>query len=372
MMKHVASATKQRRADLCGRPSTPDQEPREVLRIPPPLRDRLLHFYHTRAALSPPEVQRARDLALDICCEIQGFLHRRHPDMPLMDMSLGGSLLDDLQVVSADHVCLLVPLRLEGELWHLVPGEETLATHPLRWMVRRLQLEYFPRGCSYWDRFLVGGYLSAQSVVTAFSKLVLETVNWPAISSTLDCQVRPIPGGTDLQLEIQPGPGPDGCQSGQVPSLLITLLPLVQDADVVLTAQPDLTTPWVNAWNLSLYPWETRRLAQLDSSDGGCRRLLLRILKAVCRLNPALRPLTAAPLTNLVLHLSARESDWSQDRLDVLFQQCLTEMIGFLELQQLPSFFKATVNLLGHLSEDQVDRAGFMLYCALSEPDVLL
>lgn len=101
--------------------------------------------------------------------------------MPLGEMSLGGSLLDDLQVhdaprvqtfwvffrrwmdsvasclccvqvVSADHACLLVPLQLEASLWRLVPGEETLLTHPLHWMVRRLNLEYFPRGRSYWDR----------------------------------------------------------------------------------------------------------------------------------------------------------------------------------------------------------------------------
>lgn len=68
--------------------------------------ERLQQFYHTRAALSPQEVQRAEALALDICTEIQGFLRSRHPDMPLGEMSLGGSLLDDLQVRTASRpVC---------------------------------------------------------------------------------------------------------------------------------------------------------------------------------------------------------------------------------------------------------------------------
>lgn len=62
-------------------------------------------------------------------------------------------LCSGLQVVSADHACLLVPLQLESSLWRLIPGEETLLTHPLHWMVRRLNLEYFPKGCSYWDRW---------------------------------------------------------------------------------------------------------------------------------------------------------------------------------------------------------------------------
>lgn len=154
--------------------------------------------------------------------------------------------------------------------------------------------------------------------------------------------------------------------------LFISMLPLLREGDVVLTAQPELTTPWVNAWHLSLYPWETQRLAQLDTADGGYRRQTLKTLKAVCRLNPALRPLEAAPLANLILHLSDGESDWSESSLDVRFQQCITELIGYLEQGALHSYFKPAVNLLSSLSEDQVDQMGFMLYCAVSEPEILL
>lgn len=150
------------------------------------------------------------------------------------------------------------------------------------------------------------------------------------------------------------------------------MLPILREGDVVLTAQPELTSPWVNAWHLSLYPWETQRLVQLDTADDGCRRQTVKILKAVCRLNPALRALEAAPLTSLVLHLSDSESDWSQDGLHVRFQQCITELIGYLEQGVLHSYFKPAVNLLSNLSEDQVDQMGFMLYCAISEPEILL
>lgn len=150
------------------------------------------------------------------------------------------------------------------------------------------------------------------------------------------------------------------------------MVPLLREGDVVLTAQPELTSPWVNAWRLSLYPWETQRLAQLDASDNGCRKHLLKTLKAVCRHNPALRLLNAAPLANLILHLSDSESDWSESSLDVRFQQCIIELIGYLEQGVLPSYFKPAVNLLSGLSEDQVDQMGFMLYCAVSEPEILL
>lgn len=378
VMKHVAKAARQQKADLCQQPQVSSLDVQSKLESKSKrlqlcvlsLQERLQQYYHTRVALAPHEVQRAQSLAVDICSEIQGFLHSRHPDMPLGEMNLGGSLLDDLQVVTADHACLLVPLQLEASLWRLVPGEETLLTHPLHWMVRRINLEYFPRGRSYWDRYLVGGYLSAETVVNMFSKAVMETINWLSISSTLDCLVRPVLGGQDLRLEIRPG-NVEGVESSDQP-LFIEMLPLLREGDVVLTAQLELTSPWVNAWHLTLYPWETRRLAQLDAADDGCRRQTLKILKAACRLNPALRPLKAAPLANLILHLSDSESDWSEISLDVRFQQCITELIGYLEQGALHSYFKPAVNLLSGLTEDQVDQMGFMLYCAVSEPEILL
>ncbi|XP_061686889.1 mitochondrial dynamics protein MID49 isoform X2 [Syngnathoides biaculeatus] len=370
VVQHVAKARenkKTRKADLCEpteeSPALPEKRGRT-------LQELLLQFYHSRAALSPPEVQRAQCRALDICTEIQGFLRARHPDMPLGEMSLGGSLLDDLQVVSADHACLLVPLELEPDLWRLIPGEETLLTHPLHWMVRRLNVEYFPRGRSYWDRHLVGGYLSAESVVNMLSKVLMETINWPSISSTLDCLVRPVLGGPRLELEIRcPNEADD--VAADCP-LFISILPLLREGDVVLSAQPELTSPWVNAWHLPLYPRETQLLARLDSQDLGCRRMTLKLLKAAFRLNPALRPLDSAALANLLLRLSRRQEDWSRDSLHLRFRQCITEMIGHLEAGVLSSYFKPVVNLLSGLTDEQVDRMGFMLYCAVSEPEILL
>lgn len=49
----------------------------------------------------------------------------------------------------------------------------------------------------------MGGYLSAEAVVNMFNKVVMETINWPSISSTMDCLVRPVLGGVDLRMEIQ-------------------------------------------------------------------------------------------------------------------------------------------------------------------------
>ncbi|CAB1344279.1 unnamed protein product [Coregonus sp. 'balchen'] len=187
--------------------------------------------------------------------------------------------------------------------------------------------------------FLVGGYLSCRAMVSMLSKAVMETMNWPP-------------------------------ERGD--SLFISMVPVLREADVVLTAQVELTQPWDSAWHLSLYPWETQRLAQLDSADQGVRRTLLKTLKAVCRHCPALRPLTAAPLANLILHLGDKDLDWSEECLSGRFQQCVWELIGYLEQGVLPSYFKPGANTLNGLTEEEIDQMGFTLYCAVSEPEILL
>lgn len=106
--------------------------------------------------------------------------------MPLQDMYLSGSLYDDLQVVSADHIQLIVPLVLEQNLWSCIPGEDTIMNVPGFFLVHRENSEYFPRGSSYWDCFVIGGYISPKTVADTFEKVVAGSINWLAIGSLLD------------------------------------------------------------------------------------------------------------------------------------------------------------------------------------------
>ncbi|TTF71943.1 Mitochondrial dynamics protein MID51 [Bagarius yarrelli] len=330
--------------------------------------DRLEQYYRTRVCLSPGEVSRAQQKALDIATEIQAFLHSKHPDMPRGEMTLAGSLLDDLQVVRADHACLLVPLQLEPSLWTPIAGEDTFLGHPQYCMLRRENLEYFPRGRSYWDRHLLGGYLSSRLVTEQLRKTITESMNWPSLSGTLECEVRPVLGSPALKLEIR-SLSESRCLEEE--QLFISILPTVRLGDMTLTAQPEITGSFDYVWYQSLYTSETTRLASLDG-EMGVRRKCLKTLKAVCRNCPALHKLTGAQLSNLILHMSEKELDWSESAFGDRFQQAIAELIGYLETGFLPSYFKPVVNLLQGFSEDDIDEMGFMLYCAVSEPEILL
>ncbi|NXU75706.1 MID51 protein, partial [Oreotrochilus melanogaster] len=314
------------------------------------LQEKLFAYYRRKVAIPADEQARAKQAAVDICAELRSFLRAKLPDMPLRDMYLSGSLYDDLQVVTADHIQLIVPLMLEQNLWSCIPGEDTIMNIPGFYLVRRENPEYFPRGSSYWDRCVVGGYLSPKAVADTFEKVVAGSINWPAIGSLLDYVIRPAAPPADLTLEVQYDPERH---------LFIDFLPSLTLGDIILVAKPHRLA-------------ETARLRALDQCDSGCRCLCLKIFKAICKLNPALGHLTASQLTNVILHLSQEESDWSQDMLADRFLQALKGLIRYLEAGVLPSALNPKVNLFSELTPEEVDELGYTLYSSLSEPEVLL
>ncbi|KAJ8345744.1 hypothetical protein SKAU_G00299370 [Synaphobranchus kaupii] len=329
------------------------------------LQERLWTFYRERVTIPGEEQASARRAALDICAELRVFLHAKLPDMPLREMYLSGSLYDDLQVVTADHAQLMVPLILEKNLWSPVPGEDTIMNLPGFWLVRRENLEYFPRGSSYWDRCLVGGYLSPKSVLEFFERLVARSINWPAIGSVLDYVIRPTVPSETLTLEVQ---------YEKERRLYVDFLPLLTMEDgVSLVAKPHR---WAerheNLWRQSFRVAETARLRALDQEDAGCRCLCLKVLKAMCKLNPALSRLSTGQLTNALLLLSEREGDWARDALADRFLQLLRALVGHLEAGRLPCALCPKVNLFCELTPQEVDELGYTLYCALSDPEDLL
>ncbi|XP_077308456.1 mitochondrial dynamics protein MIEF1 [Lithobates pipiens] len=325
------------------------------------LQEKLFSYYKKHVAIPPAEQSCAKQAAIDICAELRNFIHSKFPDMPLKDMHLSGSLYDDLQVVRADHIQLIVPLVVENNLWSCVPGEETILSLPGFCLLRRENIEYFPRGTSYWDRCVVGGYLCPKAVIATFEKVVAGSINWPAIGSMLGYVIRPVVPSESLILEVQ---------YEDDRKLFIDFLPLVVLGEHLAVAKSHRLERYGNMWRLSQRGAETAALIGRDQQDSGCRCLCLKILKALCRYNLPLSHLTASHLTNILLHIC--ENDWTQGSLADRFLQALRETVGYLEKGELPSALDPKVNLFSELTPDEVDEMGYFLYCSLSEPEVLL
>ncbi|NXX74132.1 MID49 protein, partial [Urocolius indicus] len=340
-------------------PETPRVEP-----SPPPclmLQEKLLSHYSSRLAVPEAQASLALQLARSICTQLQNFLRIKCPELPFGSLFLSGPLLDGLGVLAADHIHLMLPVVLDTALWSLIPGEDTVVRNPQYWMIKRTDLEYFPRGRSPWDRFIVGQYLSSNTLSETLHKMLVASVNWPAIGSLLGSVIRPVVASQELKLEVK---------HDQV-ELSITLFPMVEMEGKVLLAGP--SEGFVeNLWLESFYRAEISKVKELDAGDAGARQHCLRILNGVCKSHPALHKLSGSPLTHIILHLSATTSDWAEESLADRFQEVLEELVGYLEKGVLPSYFNHKINLFCELLEEEIDEMGFMLYRAVAEPELLL
>ncbi|NXR15193.1 MID49 protein, partial [Semnornis frantzii] len=300
-------------------------------------------------------------LSRSICTQLQNFLRSKCPELPFGSLFLSGPLLDGLGVLSADHVHFMLPVVLDTTLWSLIPGEDTVVRNPQYWMIKRTDLEYFPRGSSPWDRFIVGQYLSSNTLNDTLHKMLVASINWPAIGSLLGSTIHPVVASQDLKLEVK---------HDQL-ELSITLFPMVEmEGKVLLSAPPEGLVE--NLWLESFHRAEVSRVKELDAGDSGARQLCLRILNSVCKSHPTLHKLSGSPLTHVILHLSATTLDWAEESLADRYQQVLEELVGYLEKGVLPSYFNHRINLFGELLEEEIDEMGFMLYRAIFEPELLL
>ncbi|NXR69814.1 MID49 protein, partial [Rhadina sibilatrix] len=313
--------------------------------------------------LAMPEIQASLipQLARSICTQLQNFLRSKCPELPFGRLFLSGALLDGLEVLAADHIHLMLPMVLDAGLWSLISGEDTVVRNPQYWMIKRIDLGYFPRGCSPWDRFIVGRYLSSSVLNETLHKLLVASINWPAIGSLLGCTIHPVVASQELKLEVT---------HDQV-ELSITLFPVVEMEDKVLLAVPP-EGPVENLWLESFYRAEVSRVKKLDASDSGARQLCLRILNGICRSHPSLHKLSGSPVTHVILHLSDTALDWAEESLADRFQQVLEELVASLEKGVLLSYFNPKINLFSRLLEEEIDEMGFVLYRAISEPELLL
>ncbi|NXP55141.1 MID49 protein, partial [Heliornis fulica] len=325
------------------------------------LQEKLLSCYSSWPALPEVRVSLTLKLARSICAQLQNFLRSKCPELPFGSLFLSGPLLDGLGALATNHVHFMLPVVLDTTLWSLIPGEDTVVRNPQYWMIKRTDLEYFPRGCSPWDRFIVGQYLSSNVLNETLHKMLVASINWPAIGSLLGSVIHPVVASQELKLEVK----------HDQEELDITLFPVVEMEDKVLLAAPPEGLV-ENLWLESFYRAEVSKVKELDSRDSGSRQHCLHILNSICSSHPALHKLSGSPLTHIILHLSATSLDWAEESLADRFQQVLEELVGYLEKGVLPSYFNHKINLFCELSEEEIDDMGFMLYRAISEPDLLL
>lgn len=323
------------------------------------LQEKLLAFYQDHVCISESEKALGKQLAEDICAEFQRFLKSKSPELPFANGWLSGYLCDDLVSRSHLEVSFMLPLVLEPSLWRLVLGEKTVVNNPRFGLVKRTGVEYFQRGSSPWDRFLVGGYLSSNAIHEALHKILVASANWPAIGSMLECVIRPAMAPKELKLEVL----------HQQIHLDIALCPMIEAGDKILLSST-LEEPGENLWEGSFYAVGISRLKDLDARDSGVRQRCFNLLKVLLGNHPFWTKVSDDPLAHVILHMSEAEPDWPEVMLADRFQQVLEELVQYLAKGCLPCYFDSRINLLDHLLPEEIEDIGCTLYEALAEPDL--
>lgn len=325
------------------------------------LQEKLLSYLRDHSAISEAEKALRKQLAENLRAEVQDILKNKFSDLPFGTMYVSGSFCSNLGSGHHLQVAFMLPLILEPNLWCLIPGEQTVMNNPCFWLIRRTGLEYFPRGHSPWDKFIVGGYLSSNTINDTLWKRLVTSVNWPAIGTMLDCVVRPTMDPKELKLEVR---------HEQI-QLEVILCPMTETKDKVLLAVSG-EEPAENLWHRSFHAAEVSRLKGLDARDSGVRQHCLGILKSAFKKHPSWNKMTISHLRQVILHLSETESDWSEARLADRLQEVLEELIRCLENSSLPCYFDSRINLFEHLLVEEIDEIGYALYEALIQPDLMI
>ena len=249
-------------------------------------------------------------------------------------------------------------------------------------LVQRINTDRMRPGSSVWDRYLLESYLNPEYVQRFLEGVLKKVDNKGFTFSYTDSYV--VRSDKALTLEIIQPVG------GMVEHLTIEIIPSVMleepNGEVCLEGIPygslsqspddnkksreqsrQTSNPYENLWLQSTRTQEAEMIRTLEE-DGGCRRKILQILKAVCSNQSPLTSLSPYVLKTVLLHMCEDESEWEEVMMVERFYDVMKCLEQFLEDQCLPHFFHREVNLLEGLSPRQLMKIRKYLMKRLNQP----
>lgn len=381
------------------------------------LHESLFDYYISYVDIPEADYQIAMTVVDDIKASFRSVIEELMPNCPLGKMVDIGPASEGLAVVRPDYFQVGFQLSLAPKLWELVDAGQTLLTAHGYQMVKRAHLKFFSRGTSFYDKYLIGEYLSPVKIKSAFLDLTNRVSNWRTKHRIESAVVGP-----EVKLIVIYG---DEERKG---TLTVEFIPTVNIHGTEVLAEPHTScknnTCYENLWLQSfrtdeiqhLTGWkpsptapiraehstmvkeivdendigsterdteedakdpheETARLIdKMEDDEGaykedvslmdiqenlsieGCQLMCLKILEAVRLNHPAqLRILSPYIVRTIVMKLMTLEDGWFTEQLSERFLDTLKLLEEYLRARQLPHFFCPKVNLLENYDSDSVD-----------------
>ena len=197
------------------------------------LHDSLLDYYTGYVDIPEMDQQLALTVVDDVMESFRYVMAELMPGLKLKGLVNSGPSAENLNVIRADHFQVTLQLALDPKVWELVDAGQTLLAAYGYQMVKRTHLEFFSRGTTPYDKFLIGEYLSPQKIKAAFLDLTNRVNNWGSIHKIQSNVIGP-----NVKLHVVYGE-----EDGERKTLTIELIPGVKLEGTQVLATTHARTP---------------------------------------------------------------------------------------------------------------------------------
>ena len=301
----------------------------------------LLSYYSSDVDIPESEMQRAVEIVEEIKHLLWSCLPNMLPNHPVKELKFAGSAAEGSHAVRPTDFDILIMLTLDSNIWDIIDaGPTLLAAHGYH-IVKRTNLDYFLRGATAYDKYLVSDYLSPSKIKTVLMDIV-NRINWGN-----RYKVQPAVVGNEVKLDVFYG------SVEPKKRLEITFIPAVQlDSTLVVANGPlhdENYKSYDNLWQR--YPLD-EEITKLTTPVHGCQLMCLKLLKAI-KLKHAVQfsAVSRTALKNAVLLTMDQEEEWSEAALGERFIDVLKTLEDNLRSGRLPHHMNQNYNLLEGLNE---------------------
>ena len=311
----------------------------------------LLSYYSSDVDIPESEMQGALEVVEEIKHLFWSCLPNMLPNHPIKEFKFAQSVAEGSHAVRPTDFEILTMLTLDTSIWDIIDaGPTLLAAHGYH-IVKRTNLDYFLRGATAYDKYLVSDYLSPSKIKTALMDIV-NRINWGN-----RYKVQPAVVGNEVKLDVFYG------KFESKKRLEITFIPAVKLNSTLVVANGHLHAEnlksYDNLWQK--YPLD-EEIKKLTTPPHGCQLMCLKLLKAIKMNHTAqFSAVSNMALKNVVLLTMDQEEEWSEEALGERFIDVLKTLEDYLRSGRLPHHMNQKYNLLEGLNEmDLTGTADFL------------
>ena len=302
----------------------------------------LRHYHNAKAAIPTGKATEAREIMQTVSQDLLKYF--KENDSRICQLYYAGSAYDGVLVANSPNNDFDIPVAIDGRKNVII--DDVIPGH--------VRISPTISDDSYFKRFLDDeGYVLTKKIQESkMFSLVQKAADFlnrmyrdifidPPILNGPAIQLNIVRGGRKISVDLVPA-----IKMSETERYVAKSFKIFED-EPRLPRGVDSNTLWRRSYSV-----EEKNLFSTIDADGGCRKQLLHILKAMRNEDPTLKGLTSYHLKTLLLHENKKlgsQCDWAQDKLGERFMGLLDSLKQSLG-GTLPNYFIPEVDLYNGMS----------------------